>query len=131
MTTAPYSHSHTKEAIIRAMLSLNQMKWINDQLLADNSSNKGEISGPPDLKESTAGKELGSSECKLREYICGEEALRISPTEPYCLRRPIRRGHLNVSLYYPMQQVTHFAIWITSVNMEEISKNANSSKVLS
>ncbi|KAJ0483488.1 putative SPX domain-containing protein [Helianthus annuus] len=31
--------------------------------------------------------------------------MRISPTEPYCLRRPIRRDHLNISQYYPMQQV--------------------------
>lgn len=49
--------------------------------------------------------EPSSNEPKYREYICGEEALRISPTEPYCLRRPIRRGHLNISLHYPMQQV--------------------------
>ncbi|KAF7146263.1 hypothetical protein RHSIM_Rhsim04G0187900 [Rhododendron simsii] len=77
------------------------------------SPNKGEIGGPTDLKEGSASKELGSSECKLKEYICGEEALRISPTEPYCLRRPIRRGHLNVSLYYPTQQVFEDlqAIW--------------------
>ncbi|KAL0414352.1 UNVERIFIED_CONTAM: Actin-related protein 9 [Sesamum radiatum] len=49
----------------------------------------------------------------IEEYICGEEALRISPTEPYCLRRPIRRGHLNISLHYPMQQVIEdmHAIW--------------------
>lgn len=26
--------------------------------------------------------------------MCGEEAMRISPIEPYCLRRPIRRGNL-------------------------------------
>lgn len=45
------------------------------------------------------------SEQIYREFICGEEALRISPCEPFCLRRPIRRGHFNVSPYYPAQQV--------------------------
>ncbi|KAG5554432.1 hypothetical protein RHGRI_012083 [Rhododendron griersonianum] len=90
-----------------------EKKLDSSSTLPDSSPNKGEIGGPTDLKEGTASKELGSSECKLKEYICGEEALRISPTEPYCLRRPIRRGHLNVSLYYPMQQVFEDlqAIW--------------------
>ncbi|XP_051127803.1 actin-related protein 9 isoform X2 [Andrographis paniculata] len=46
-----------------------------------------------------------STEPKYREYIIGEEALRIPPNEPYCLRRPIRRGHFNISMYYPAQQV--------------------------
>ncbi|KAK4427745.1 Actin-related protein 9 [Sesamum alatum] len=66
-----------------------------------------------DQKEGNANEEPGSTEPKYREYICGEEALRISPTEPYCLRRPIRRGHLNISLHYPMQQVIEdmHAIW--------------------
>ncbi|GMH08483.1 hypothetical protein Nepgr_010323 [Nepenthes gracilis] len=52
-------------------------------------------------------------ERKYREFICGEEALKISPTEPYCLRRPIRRGHFNVSQHYPTQQVLEdmHAIW--------------------
>ncbi|XP_028113299.1 actin-related protein 9 isoform X2 [Camellia sinensis] len=71
----------------------------------ESSPNNGEISEPPDQGEGTASKELTSSACKFREYICGEEALRISPTEPYCLRRPIRRGHFNISQHYPMQQV--------------------------
>ncbi|CAI9277737.1 unnamed protein product [Lactuca saligna] len=54
-----------------------------------------------------------SSECRYREFVCGEEAMRISPTEPYCLRRPIRRGHFNISQHYSMQQVVEDieAIW--------------------
>ncbi|GAB2266650.1 Actin-like protein arp9 [Dionaea muscipula] len=50
---------------------------------------------------------------RYKECIYGEEALKISPTEPYCLRRPIRRGHFNVSLHYPTQQVLEdlCAIW--------------------
>lgn len=58
-----------------------------------------------DKNEDVCSKETSSHECKYRQFICGEEALRISPTEPYCLRRPIRRGHFNVSQHYPMQQV--------------------------
>ncbi|PKA66428.1 Actin-related protein 9 [Apostasia shenzhenica] len=46
-----------------------------------------------------------SDEYKYKEFICGEEALRISPTEPYCLRSPLCRGHFNISQDYPLQQV--------------------------
>lgn len=51
------------------------------------------------------GRKQSSGGYKFKEYICGEEALRISPSEPYCLHHPIRRGHLNISQYYPTQQV--------------------------
>lgn len=52
------------------------------------------------------GKESSSSiECQYKECIIGEEAMRISPNEPYSLRRPIRRGHLNISQHYSLQQV--------------------------
>ncbi|KAJ4967708.1 hypothetical protein NE237_014409 [Protea cynaroides] len=60
---------------------------------------------PLDTPEDTDHREPVLSDYKFREFICGEEALKISPTEPYCLCRPIRRGHFNVSQYYPMQQV--------------------------
>lgn len=65
------------------------------------------------LYQSKAHEDTTHTESKYREVICGEEALRISPAEPYCLRRPIRRGHLNVSQYYPTQQVLEdiYAIW--------------------
>ncbi|KAF5176478.1 actin-related protein [Thalictrum thalictroides] len=46
-----------------------------------------------------------SSAHVFRDYICGEEALKIPPSKPYRLRRPIRRGHLNISQQYPLQQV--------------------------
>lgn len=68
-------------------------------------SNKDETSESLDPKEGIDLKEIGVSNRKLRKFICGEEALRIAPTEPYCLCRPIRRGHLNISQHYPMQQV--------------------------
>ncbi|KAK2647238.1 hypothetical protein Ddye_022433 [Dipteronia dyeriana] len=63
--------------------------------------------------ESTDTKEFKSNERKFREFIYGEEALRISPTGPYCLHRPIRRGHFNVSQHYSVQQVLEdlYAIW--------------------
>ncbi|KAM3326708.1 actin-related protein 9 isoform X3 [Capsicum chacoense] len=71
----------------------------------EDAPNEGDTSESPTLKESKIKVEPNSRERKYREYICGEEALRISPTEPYCLRRPIRRGHLNVSQHYSTQQV--------------------------
>jgi hypothetical protein len=40
-----------------------------------------------------------------RRWICGEESLHIAHCEPYVLRRPIRRGRLNMSNSYPLQQV--------------------------
>lgn len=58
-----------------------------------------------DQQEGNDSKDRSSVVYKHRNSIFGEEALQISPTEPYCIRRPIRRGHLNVSQYYPMQQV--------------------------
>lgn len=73
--------------------------------VAESSPDKGETSASPAQLENTSISELHSGQRKYRECIYGEEALKISPTEPYCLRRPIRRGHLNVSQYYPMQQV--------------------------
>lgn len=44
---------------------------------------------------------------KHRRWICGEEALNIAHCDPYVLRRPIRRGRLNVSKSYPLQQVKY------------------------
>ncbi|KAL8048121.1 hypothetical protein ABFS82_07G042800 [Erythranthe guttata] len=75
-----------------------------------NSLKSGEFSIE---KEGNANEETNLTEPKYREHIFGEEALRISPAEPYCLRRPIRRGHFNISLHYPMQQVIEdmHAIW--------------------
>ncbi|XP_047315504.1 actin-related protein 9 [Impatiens glandulifera] len=71
----------------------------------ENSQNIGKVGEISELDDTTTTKDLGLVERKLREYVCGEEALTISPTEPYTLRRPIRRGHLNISQHYPMQQV--------------------------
>lgn len=58
-----------------------------------------------DTSELPEGEKPESSERRCREFVCGEDAMKISPTEPYCLRRPIRRGHLNISQHYSMQQV--------------------------
>lgn len=67
----------------------------NDKMLIDK---------PTELTEGTV---ISPIERKYRKFICCEEALKISSDEPYCLRRPIRRGHFNVSQYYPMQQVRY------------------------
>jgi actin-related protein 8 len=56
--------------------------------------------------EGTDAEGISSGERKFRGHIFGEEALRISSTEPYCLSRPIRRGHFNISQHYPLQQVS-------------------------
>ncbi|XP_031483264.1 actin-related protein 9 isoform X4 [Nymphaea colorata] len=76
---------------------------------SENKDAKENVSDERDLVES--GKRM--SEYSYREFICGEEALKIAPTDPYCLCRPIRRGHFNVSQYYSSQQVAEdlFTIW--------------------
>ncbi|CAM6084757.1 unnamed protein product [Calypogeia fissa] len=50
---------------------------------------------------------------KYRKYICGDEAINIAVSEPYVLRRPICRGHLNVTQQYFLQQVCDdlYSIW--------------------
>ncbi|KAK9288056.1 hypothetical protein L1049_016502 [Liquidambar formosana] len=85
----------------------------DSSLALEKSVNDGTINESVEQPEVNDCKERTSSECKFREFICGEEALKISPTEPYCIRRPIRRGHLNISQHYPMQQVFEdlHAIW--------------------
>jgi hypothetical protein len=72
---------------------------------AGSSTNEVVTNESVDQHEGTNSKELILSKPNFRRFICGEEALKISPTEPYCLQRPIRRGHLNISQHYPMQQV--------------------------
>lgn len=69
------------------------------------------------------GRKQSSGEHKFKEYICGEEALRISPAEPYCLRRPIRRGHLNISLSYPTQQVLYVPWGVQFLNALSMLKS--------
>ncbi|KAK8448455.1 hypothetical protein SEVIR_7G016900v4 [Setaria viridis] len=56
---------------------------------------------------STSGDDNGHDveENKYKEMIFGEDALKIPPSESYCLSRPIRRGHFNVSHNYSLHQV--------------------------
>lgn len=82
-------------------------------LCAESSENRATKKEPmdPDQHEDENVEELSPSKHQYREFIFGEEALKISPKEPYTLRRPIRRGHLNISQHYPMQQVhSHFLL---------------------
>ncbi|TQE01132.1 hypothetical protein C1H46_013271 [Malus baccata] len=79
----------------------------------ESSENKGTTSESLGQHRDANTEELGSSNHKYKKVIYGEEALKISPMAPYTLHRPIRRGHLNISLHYPMQQVLEdvHAIW--------------------
>ncbi|OVA09164.1 Actin-related protein [Macleaya cordata] len=70
---------------------------------------KGDKDESLDQPEGVDGRELNMDEYKFRESIFGEEALKISPEEPYRLCRPIRRGHFNVSQHYPLQQANSFS----------------------
>lgn len=60
-----------------------------------------------DTPPSTSGDDNGHdfTENKYKEMIFGEDALKIPPSESYCLSRPIRRGHFNVSQNYSLHQV--------------------------
>ncbi|XP_074560613.1 actin-related protein 9 [Curcuma longa] len=69
-------------------------------ILSEREMEKGAESKPKDSHSV-----LDGDEFIFKEFICGEEALKISPVEPYCLSHPIRRGHLNISHHYPLQQV--------------------------
>jgi hypothetical protein len=90
--------------VVTFFLSINKCIYIYKLAFVETLS-KDETSESLDPKEGTDLKQTGVSNRKFREFICGEEALRISPAEPYCVCRPIRRGHLNISHHYPMQQV--------------------------
>ncbi|KAJ8763322.1 hypothetical protein K2173_001460 [Erythroxylum novogranatense] len=85
----------------------------SSSLPSEKSANEGLIGDSLEKHEGTDANELIAREPRLRSCLFGEEALRISPTERYCLRRPIRRGHLNVSQHYTAQQVLEdlHAIW--------------------
>ncbi|XP_022147444.1 actin-related protein 9 [Momordica charantia] len=82
-------------------------------MAVESSSSKDVDNESLDQHVVTDSKELSSSVIRYRQFICGEDALKVSPSEPYCLHRPIRRGHLNISQHYPMQQVLEdlHAIW--------------------
>ncbi|KAG8636780.1 hypothetical protein MANES_15G038500v8 [Manihot esculenta] len=86
----------------------------HSSLASERPTNDSQIGESLEKHEHTDAKEPSKSERKYRGFICGEEGLRISPTEPYCLHCPIRRGHLNISQHYPMQQVLEdlHAIWV-------------------
>ncbi|WOL05141.1 actin-related protein 9 isoform X1 [Canna indica] len=59
----------------------------------------------PSTSNVASDREASPEELMFKEFICGEEVLKFSSQEPYCLSRPMRRGHLNVSHHYPLQQV--------------------------
>lgn len=87
------------------MSSLEHISSNSHVNCAESSENKGTTSESLGQHRDANTEELGSSNKKYKKVIYGEEALKISPMAPYTLHRPIRRGHLNISLHYPMQQV--------------------------
>ncbi|GMY27190.1 actin-related protein 9 isoform X4 [Fagus crenata] len=107
-----YNPQHSRKETAFPWTDVNE-KEPTSFLPLGSSINEGVANESLDQHEGTNSKELISSKPKFKQFIYGEEALKISPTEPYCLRRPIRRGHLNISQHYPMQQVLEDlqAIW--------------------
>lgn len=59
----------------------------------------------PLQRTSADGSDPNSEENKYKEMIFGEDALKIPPSEAYCLSHPIRRGHFNISQDYSLHQV--------------------------
>ncbi|XP_010023997.2 actin-related protein 9 isoform X1 [Eucalyptus grandis] len=95
-----YNPQNVRKDSVFAWTDVNEKQ--SSTLVTDSSKDKDVPSTSLDQHE---GMDMDLGEHKYRRFICGEEALKISPTEPYCLCRPIRRGHLNISQDYPMQQV--------------------------
>ncbi|CAN8232615.1 unnamed protein product, partial [Cochlearia groenlandica] len=95
----------------------------------ETSADKSETSAPVTIESN---KDAFESKRKYRKIIFGEEAMRISPKEPYVLRRPLRRGHFNVSPHYSAQQVCEdlIAIWdyvlLNKLNISHRDKTAYS-----
>ncbi|KAJ0717147.1 hypothetical protein HanPI659440_Chr13g0520301 [Helianthus annuus] len=104
------NNSHPRKTVIPWTDVFQKSQSKEASTAPESSSREHETIDSPGPHESNDGDKPQTSELKYKEYICGEEAMRIAPTEPYCLRRPIRRGHLNISQYYPMQQVLSFFI---------------------
>ncbi|KAK1289757.1 Actin-related protein 9 [Acorus calamus] len=88
--------------------------WTN---VLETNPNSSMVAEPLDNKvskhESLDQAKIRSGDHEYRESIFGEEALKVSPSQPYCLRCPIRRGHFNISQHYSAQQVYEdiCAIW--------------------
>ncbi|CAN6271045.1 unnamed protein product [Urochloa humidicola] len=89
----------------------SKFTWTNVTERSIKSSTSIDRSAYKDVEEdtlpSTSGDDNGHDfeENKYKEMIFGEDALKIPPSEPYCLSRPIRRGHFNVSHNYSLHQV--------------------------
>ncbi|KAJ0970301.1 hypothetical protein J5N97_023178 [Dioscorea zingiberensis] len=88
-------------------------KKTNTCLATDGTVIKGSEDGLIKKSEAIDVGEPCPDEYTYKKFICGEDALKISSTEPYCLHRPIRRGHFNVSEHYSPQQVFGdlYTIW--------------------
>lgn len=79
---------------------------------ADINMNEEKPEGMDEVNDS-GDDEINDCTDTFRSFICGDEALKIAPDQPYFLRHPIRRGHLNVSQFYSVQQISEdlYRIW--------------------
>ncbi|CAL5033392.1 unnamed protein product [Urochloa decumbens] len=86
----------------------SKFTWTNVTERSIKSSTSIDRSVYKDAEEDTPPSTSGDGnveENKYKEMIFGEDALKIPPSESYCLSRPIRRGHFNVSHNYSLHQV--------------------------
>lgn len=74
-------------------------------LFAETSADTSEVSAIRAAPHVTDSKDTTETKRKYWKMIFGEEAMTISPKEPYCIHCAIRRGHFNVSPHYSAQQV--------------------------
>ncbi|XP_057821859.2 actin-related protein 9 [Cryptomeria japonica] len=96
---------------------------VKETLNSPNMATNADHQANADISDANAGSidestrssitESSSSDYTFKHFICGDEALKISPNQPYFLRHPVRRGHLNISQTYSMQQISEdlYHIW--------------------
>ncbi|CAD5333848.1 unnamed protein product [Arabidopsis thaliana] len=97
--------STTKKDAVFTWTDVYEDEKISLASSAETSADKGDASASEAVPDVTDSKDTSESKRKYRKMIFGEEALKISPKEPYSLYHPIRRGHFNVSPHYSAQRV--------------------------
>ncbi|XP_047065124.1 actin-related protein 9-like [Lolium rigidum] len=85
----------------------NKLNWtdvLDRSIKSSTSIESSDADEDPSQSTSDDGNRPNSEEIKYKEMIFGEDALKIPPSAPYCLSRPIRRGHFNISQNYQLHQ---------------------------
>ncbi|KAF0892363.1 hypothetical protein E2562_015441 [Oryza meyeriana var. granulata] len=82
---------------------------VTDRSIKSSTSSERPVDKDADVdtlqRSSPDGTDPDSEENMYKEMIFGEDALKIPPSESYCLSHPIRRGHFNISQDYSLNQV--------------------------